>query len=152
MNNNTIDTTYLYNTDTFIINKPILVDSIIKDKIIDSLYTTDSILVPVYIPITTKLYSDTIHKQYSDTIKKESYSAVIKQSDKYVINSIVSGYKPILDSIDFKTVRDIQIIFQPFIQKKNKNFSLGLQIGSTLMYGKIIPYVGVGVQYNLINW
>ena len=59
----------------------------------------------------------------------------------------VSGYEPSLDSISIahKTITNTITI------KDKKRWGLGIQMGCGYN-GKIAPYVGVGLQYNLIKF
>lgn len=75
----------------------------------------------VYIPITQKVYRDSLYTAW------------------------VSGYSATLDSIEL--YNKVQTIF---IRKKEKRkrFGIGLQVGYGFLHG---AYAGVGISYNLFN-
>lgn len=64
----------------------------------------------------------------------------------------VSGVDPRLDSI--KTYQTNRIITKdiPVIQVKKTKWGLGFQAGVTGSKDGVMPYVGVGVSYNLLSW
>ena len=110
-------TKYVTNFDTLVY--------IIKD--------TDSLEVPIELPIE--------HKTYRDTINKDSIV--------YDIQVDYSGYKPSLDLIklDSKYVKEETIITKP---KHWRQFiGVGVQVGYgvTIPQPKFEPYVGVGITY-----
>ena len=79
----------------------------------------------ITIPITQKIYTDS------------NYSAW------------VSGYKVNLDSIEiYNKTTDIH----HYIRDKPKPWGVGLQIGYGVSNGRISPYVGVGINYNILKW
>lgn len=125
------DTISITHTDTFINNKPIFIDSLSIDTIIDTLLTTDSIFVPVYIPITQKQYLDSI----------------IHKKDTAIIQTFVSGYKPKLDSsiIIFKSYDEI------IIPKKDNRWQIGFIAGYGATNKGFTPIVGVGISYRLFK-
>ena len=70
----------------------------------------------------------------------------------------VSGYQPSLDRIDIFT--QSQVITQNTAQvvKRKTRWSLGISAGygvainTTEQTFKPAPYIGVGIQYNLVSW
>ena len=105
----------------------------IKETIIrfDTLTLTDTLLfsdtVYVEIPITSKVYEDSLYKAW------------------------VSGYKARLDSIEVYPIRTIETVYVP--QVKRTRWGIGLQAGfGTDLRGGWVPYVGVGVSYSLWGW
>lgn len=122
--------------DTLYIDKivhdtiPKLVYKEIKDIKIDTLYSVDSIQVPVYIPIEQSIYSNTV-----DSIEYTAY---------------VSGYKSSLDSIYFKYKYPIitNTITNTITKKDKFNFGVGLYGGYSPIYKNFDVIFGVGIQYN----
>ena len=92
-------------------------DSVAKD-------TTQSVndSVKVQIPISQKVYEDTLYKAY------------------------VSGYEPKLDSI---TIKQRTTYITHTIRDKESRFRIGLQAGYGLTPKGMQPYVGIGVSYRL---
>lgn len=78
--------------------------------------------VNVQIPISQKVYEDTLYKAY------------------------VSGYEPKLDSITIKQ-KTTYIIHT--IRDKESRFRIGLQAGYGLTPKGMMPYFGVGLSYRL---
>lgn len=96
---------------------PIARDSVAKD-------TTQSVSdsVKVQIPISQKVYEDTLYRAY------------------------VSGYEPNLDSI---TIKQRTTYITHTIRDKESRFRIGLQAGYGLTPKGMQPYVGVGLSYRL---
>lgn len=92
-------------------------DSVAKD-------TTQSVndSVKVQIPISQKVYEDTLYRAY------------------------VSGYEPNLDSI---TIKQRTTYITHTIRDKESRFGIGLQAGYGLTPKGMMPYFGVGLSYRL---
>lgn len=97
-----------------------------------AIVNTDTVYIEVQVPIEKKVY------------ETEDYRAEI------------SGFKPSLDKIDL--YRQTQIIdrVEKVTIKEKSEWSLGVQAGYGLglQSGQvhIIPYIGIGIQYNLFNF
>lgn len=117
------DTITIIKRDTIEIIKP---QPVIKyrNKIVrDTLYSIDSILVPVDIPLETKVYQDSNYR------------------------AVVSGYKLKLDSIYIFNKNQIQYINK--INKTKKwNISPSVGVGYGMFSKKIDVYVGFSLNYN----
>lgn len=118
------DTITITKTDTITIIKPKTVYKYIDRIIRDTLYNTDSVLVPVDVPIETKIYADS------------SYRAVI------------SGYKANLDTISIFNKNQIQYINKITYKTKKWNISPSVGIGYGMFNKKIDMYVGFSIGYN----
>lgn len=118
-----IDTITIIKRDTITIIKPQHIYKYVDRIVRDTLYSVDSILVPVDVPIETKVYQDS------------NYRAVI------------SGYKTELDSIYIFNKNQIQYINKiNNIKKWNISPSLGLGYG--MFSKKVDMYVGFSLNYN----
>lgn len=110
-------------TDTITIIKPVVQYRYITQVITDTLYNTDSIKVPVQIPIESKTYQDSTYR------------------------AVISGYRASLDTIQVYPIHTITTI----TNIKQKRFNIGLQAG--VGYGcfnkKPDMYIGLGVSYRL---
>lgn len=66
----------------------------------------------------------------------------------------VSGYLPRLDSIHVynknTTITKTQTV--TVTQYKIKRWGVGVQVGCGYNFNQITPYIGVGIQYNILNW
>lgn len=132
-----IDTTRVVVYDTMTYRKPIAVDSVVlryetikvRKVVSDTIKVVDSAddSVAVEIPITQKHYADS------------TYSAW------------VSGYDPCLDSIQVYPRTEVVTITQK-IEAKPKRWGIGVQGGIGYGKGGFSPYIGVGIQYNLIRF
>ena len=127
-----VDTLYCY--DTITRETPVYTRVYVRDSIYvtvrDTLHRTDT----VWLPREVKVYED------------ERYRAE------------VSGYQPSLDRIDI-FVKD-RIVTQDKTQvvtvKRNARWGIGIQAGYGATYYDrgvhTVPYIGVGVSWNLITW
>lgn len=119
-----IDTITIIKRDTIRIIEP---QPVIKyrNKIVrDTLYSIDSILVPVNVPLETKVYQDS------------NYRAVI------------SGYKTELDSIYIFNKNQIQYI-NKINNIKKWNISPAVGVGYGMFNREVDVYVGFSIIYNL---
>lgn len=119
------DTITITKIDTVTVTKPVIQYRFITQVITDTLYNTDSVLVPVQIPIETKIYQDSTYR------------------------AVISGYRASLDTIQVYPIHTYTTITN--IITKKKRFNIGLQAG--VGYGcfnkKPDIYVGLGVSYRL---
>lgn len=131
--NKIYDTTKIMVVDSIKKSYPVPVDSIIIRYATKSLAvardcvakdTTQSVndSMKVQIPISQKVYEDTLYKAY------------------------VSGYEPKLDSI---TIKQKTTYITHTIRDKESRFRIGLQAGYGLTPKGMQPYVGIGVSYRL---
>ena len=91
----------------------------------DTLRLSDTVYVEL--PIASKVYEDSLYRAW------------------------VSGYRARLDSIEVYPVHTIETVYVP--QVKRTRWGIGLQAGfGTDLRGGWVPYVGVGVSYNLWGW
>ena len=124
------DTTKVTVVDSVKKSFPVPVDSFVVRYITKSLpiasdsatkqHRSDS--VKVQMPISQKVYEDTLYRAY------------------------VSGYEPNLDSI---TIKQRTTYITHTIRDKESRFRIGLQAGYGLTPKGMQPYVGVGLSYRL---
>lgn len=128
---NVCDTTKVTIVDSVKKSFPVPVDSIIiryatkslavaRDSATTKHLVSDS--VKVQIPISQKVYEDTLYRAY------------------------VSGYEPNLDSI---TIKQRTTYITHTIRDKESRFGIGLQAGYGLTPKGMMPYFGVGLSYRL---
>lgn len=118
------DTITITQIDTITIIKPKTVYKYIDRIIKDTLYNTDSVLVPVDVPIEVKVYQDTNYKV------------------------IISGYKAELDSIYIFNKNQIQTINKITYKTKKWNISPSIGVGYGMFGRRIDMYVGFSINYN----
>ena len=85
----------------------------------------DTVRDTVYLPITQKIYKDSLYTAY------------------------VSGYRAKLDSIEVYSKTRTVFVRE---QAKRKRFGLGVQAGYGFSGNKASLYIGIGVNYNLWQW
>lgn len=108
--------------DSFVVRYAMKSLAVARDSVAKG--TTQSVndSVKVQIPISQKVYEDTLYKAY------------------------VSGYEPKLDSI---TIKQRTTYITHTIRDKESRFRVGLQAGYGLTPKGMMPYFGVGLSYRL---
>lgn len=126
------DTVTVVKVDTTFIEKPVPVYKYIskteKVVITDSLFVHDTTEKLVFLPREYMVYKDT------------SYRAV------------VSGVQPRLDSIEIYQHNTVQTITKTVKVPDKKRWGLGVNVSAGWDGKEIKPFVGIGVQYNIIRW
>lgn len=119
------DTVTITKIDTVTVTKPVIQYRYLTKIITDTLYSTDSILVPVRIPIERITYQDSTYR------------------------AVVSGYRANLDTIQVYPIHAITTITNTTI--KEKRFNIGIQAGVGYGFFNKKPdiYVGLGASYRL---
>lgn len=117
------DTVTVYKCDTITIYKPVPKYQYITQIRVDTLYSTDSIQIPVQVPIERKTYEDSTYK------------------------AVVSGYMAALDTIQVYPVYTSTTI----TIYKRKRFNVGVQagVGWGLYNKKPDLFIGLGFTYRL---
>ncbi|MBE6336249.1 MAG: hypothetical protein E7066_06205 [Lentimicrobiaceae bacterium] len=136
------DTVY----DTITFYKPVPKDSTVIKYVTVKLHVTDD--KENNFPIT----DDAIQSDSSDVIIPITQKVY---TDDSTYTAYVSGYQPSLDSLLFmrRTETIIETIRSPTREFK-KRWSVGVQVGYGITIDEtpqFIPYIGLGVTYNLIN-
>lgn len=97
----------------------------VRLALIDTLYTTDSVLVEV--PIEQKVYKDSLYR------------------------AVISGYNASLDTISIYQREKIITIHSMEKKYVDNKISVGLQVGYGVAGKEVVPYVGIGLSYNLFS-
>ena len=119
------DTVTITKIDTVTITKPVVQYRYITQVITDTLHNTDSVLVPVRIPIESKTYQDSTYR------------------------AIVSGYKASLDTIQVYPIHTYTTITNTIIKQKRFNIGIQAGVGYGICTKKPDVYVALGVSYRL---
>lgn len=119
------DTVTVTKIDTITIEKPVVQFRYLTKVITDTLYNTDSVLVPVQIPIETKVYLD------------------------YTYRAVVSGYRANLDTIQVYPIHTYTTINTTIIKQKRFNIGIQAGVGYGCFSSKPDVYIGFGVSYRL---
>lgn len=119
------DTVTVYKHDTITIYKPVPKYQYITQIKVDTLYSTDSVQVPVQVPIERKTYEDSTYR------------------------AVISGYRANLDTIQVYPVHTSTTITNTIY--KRKRFNLGVQagVGWGICSRKPDIFVGIGLSYCL---
>ena len=131
--------------------------------------TTDTIkyvdTIPYYKPvpkdsIVIKYRIVKLPVQEKDTVtgKTDSVDVVLPITQQEYKDSTyhawVSGYLPRLDSIHVFSKNTIITNTKTITvtKYKTKRWGVGVQVGCGYNFNQITPYIGIGVQYNILNW
>lgn len=133
-------------------NRPVLP---IEPKV-DTLVIRDTIKVtePVLV---VKRVVDTIPYPVKDTIMQhDTIIAYLVREQVMWEDSLsrvyASGVNPQVDSVIHYANTTIITQEIPVIQVKKTRWGIGIQAGATANREGVMPYVGVGVSYNLLSW
>lgn len=131
------DTVTITKIDSFRIIQPrpyaVIKHSIVKD----TLYSTDSIPVPVEVQIPISKYN------FKDT--------AICDADSIFIEQNILGYGVKVESITARLKMSHKVII-PVKIIKDKRFSIGPYVGASIYNNKIIPSFGISIQYSLFKF
>lgn len=119
------DTVTVYKHDTITIYKPVTKYQYITQIRIDTLYSTDSVQVPVQVPIERKTYEDSTYK------------------------AVVSGYMAALDTIQVYPVHTSTTITNTIYKRKRFNVGVQAGVGWGLYNKKPDLFIGLGFTYRL---
>ena len=123
---------------------------------VDTLFIRDTFKVtePKYI---TKRVVDSIPYPVTDTIRMRDTLFVLLERQQVswedsLSRVYASGIDPHVDSVIHFT-QDLIITKEiPVIRVKKTRWGLGVQAGATANKDGFLPYVGVGVSYNILSW
>lgn len=119
------DTVTIIKIDTVTVAKPVIQYKYITQVITDTLYNTDSIKVPVRIPIESKTYQDSTYR------------------------AVISGYRASLDTIQVYPIHTYTTITNMITKQKRFNIGVQAGVGYGVFNKKPDMYVGFGVSYRL---
>jgi hypothetical protein len=123
---------------------------------VDTLFIRDTFKVtePKYI---TRRVVDSIPYPVTDTIRMRDTLFVLLERQQVtwedsLARVYASGVNPHVDSVIHFT-QDLIITKEiPVIQVKKTRWGLGVQAGVTADKEGVLPYVGVGVSWNILSW
>ena len=115
---------------------------------------TIKVAEPVYV---TKRVVDSVAYPVTDTIRMRDTLYVLLEREQIrwedsLAVVYASGVRPQVDSVIHFTQERIITKEIPVIQVKRTRWGIGVQAGVTGGKTGVIPYVGVGVSYNIINF
>lgn len=135
-------TEYIRVYDTIYVEVPVPVDSVVLR------YVTEKL------PVATSdtLYAENYAQKELENIR-DSSTVVMPITQKHYADSTyeawVSGYNPELDSIK---VFNMTEFVTTTIKQRPKRFGIGIQAGCGATTKGALPYIGVGISYNLWNF
>ena len=123
---------------------------------VDTLVIHDTIKVTEPVSV-TKTVVDSVLVPVTDTIRLRDTLYVFMEREQVrwedsLAVVYASGIDPQVDSVIHFTRDQIIIKEIPVIQVKKTRWGLGVQAGATAGKDGVIPYVGVGVSYNILTW
>ena len=133
-------------------NRPVLP---IEPKV-DTLIIRDTIKVtePVLV---VKRVVDTIPYPVKDTIMQHDtiITYLVREQvmwEDSLSRVYASGVNPQVDSVIHYVKERIILQEIPVIQVKKTRWGIGIQAGATANREGVMPYVGVGLSYNILSW
>ena len=124
---------------------------------VDTLYLKDTIRV--YEPkIVLKTQTDTIWQSVQELVEVHDTlfvplvrERVVYQDTAY--KAVVSGVMPSLDELEIYQRERIVTVQTEHTVRVRSRWGVGLQVGAGVnTQGQALPYIGVGVSYNLLNF
>lgn len=122
------DTVTVVRIDTILFEKVVPKQVTFVKTIRDTLYSTDTVLTEVYIPINRYVFQDTLYR------------------------AEISGYRVSLDKMEVFNREVTNTVTNTVIKRVPKRWGLGVSAGYSFTPQGFQPYVGVGVNYNVISF
>ena len=123
---------------------------------VDTLFIRDTLKVtkPKYI---TKRVIDSIPYPVGDTLRLRDALYVLLERQQVtwedsLARVYASGVNPKVDSVIHFTQEMVITKEIPVIQVKKTRWGIGFQAGATADKNGVLPYVGIGVSYNILSW
>lgn len=125
-----VDTLEVVRVDTIVVEKPVLVRRVRKDTVLIALRDTVRVRDTTYVAVEREelLYED---REY---------------------RAQVSGYNAGLDWIEIYPRTVTRTVYETIEGRDRRRWGIGVQVGYGLTEGGFVPYVGVGLSYNLIRF
>ena len=123
---------------------------------VDTLFIRDTFKVtePKYI---TRRMVDSIPYPVTDTIRVQDTLFVLLARQQVtwedsLARVYASGVDPQVDSVLHFVQERVITRHIPIIQVRKTRWGVGIQAGATADKNGVIPYVGVGVSWNILSW
>lgn len=128
----------------------------IYNKSIPTIVYKDTVIIDKYVYVYPEYKDSLINKwiTYRTTINKDSAKFHLEVNNEYATILGYRNHKPYVDVINYNPYSSTTILRSYLVQQpKPKNFGIGLSAGigvSTNLTPK--PYIGIGVQYNIVKF
>lgn len=140
------DTTTIIRHDTIPIDNPTLIEH----------YESENEKVAIEVRRLRKQLAEALNQPADTILAHDTTEKLVFLPREYMVykdstyRAVVSGVQPRLDSLEIYRPTITQTITK--IIKKKTRWGIGPQVGLGYNGKEVMPYVGVGVQYNLITW
>lgn len=123
---------------------------------VDTLVIRDTIKVTEAVSVTRRVV-DSIPYPVTDTIRlKDTLFVLLARQQVTWEDSLsrvyASGINPQVDSVLHFIQERVITRHIPIIQVRKTRWGVGIQAGATADKNGVIPYVGVGLSYNILTW
>lgn len=142
------DTVFIERVDTVLYDNPQLIER----------YESDKEKVAIEVRKLKKQLAAALNKP-SDTLEVHDTTTQLVFLPREVLTykdstyrAVVSGVDPRLDTIEVYQKTRTEYITKTIVKKEPTRWGIGAHIGVGLVKDKVQPYIGVGVQYNIITW
>lgn len=94
----------------------------------------------------------------ADSVRIDTVKELVFLPREYLVykdstyRAVVSGVQPRLDSIEIYRPTITQTITHTVRVPDRKRWGLGVQVGAGFNGKEVQPYLGVGVQFNIVRW
>ena len=94
----------------------------------------------------------------ADSVRIDTVKELVFLPREYLVykdstyRAVVSGVQPRLDSIEVYRKTQVQTIIKTISVPDRKRWGLGVQVGAGFNGKEVQPYLGVGVQFNIVRW
>lgn len=123
---------------------------------VDTLVIRDTIKVTEAVSVTRRVV-DSVPYPVTDTIRvKDTLFVLLERQQVTWEDSLArvyaSGINPQVDSVIHFVQERVITRHIPIIQVRKTRWGVGIQAGATADKNGVIPYVGVGLSYNILTW
>lgn len=142
------DTTTIIRHDTIPIDNPTLIEQ----------YESENEKVAIEVRRLRKQLAEALNQPADTIIAHDTTEKLVFLPREYMVykdstyRAVVSGVQPRLDSLEIYRPTITNTITKTVVQKRKTRWGLGLQAGYGYNGKDFKPYIGVGVQYNVIAW
>lgn len=118
---------------------------IVRDTVRDTLLVPQKVYISRVDTVFLQVVSDTVYRDVIIPIERKEY-----KTDDYF--AVIEGYRPNL--LEMEVFPETKYITRTDIKtiKKKPRFGVGIQAGYGYSNQGLSPYIGVGIQYNLITF